>query len=418
MSELAEQFIAALVDAGDPKFLISHPEIGAYLGHSQTDASLYALVDEHLRKYGKLPDRSTLEVAWGTKLPSIKEPPKFYMDQLRPMHVRRTLQSATVEAQPLMLKDPEKGLAILEAAVYRLRTETQGLSMLDLRDAKDFMAKHLSSKWSGDGFYSMGWPSYDKVSGGLQGGDLIVFVGKTGLGKTMAMLSRAYHLWHTLGRKILFVSMEMSLPVIMERAAAIHASIPMDYMKQGLFPNLKHDFKKQLIDRLEAASKAKNPFVFVDGNLAVDNDDLLRLCTQFDPDMVWVDGAYLLGKQGFHKRHEVIAESATFLKQSIATKRGIPVGASYQFTNESVKDQKGKPQTENIAGSAEIGRLATTVLGLFQGDDSPETLQKRKIEILKGRNGETGRFHIEWDFQTMNFDEIETDPFNQPLEIT
>lgn len=419
MSELAEQFAASLVDGGEAKFLVMHPEIEGYLSHSQTEASLYAILDSHLKKYGKLPSRGTVEEEWGHKLPKVAEPPAFYMDRLRPMHVRRMLQKASVEAQPLMLKDPEKSLSIMEHAVHKLRMEVQGLSMVDLRDSKDFLMKHLASKWQG-GFYKMGWPSYDKVSGGLQAGDFIVFVGPTGLGKTMLLLSRAYHLWSTFGLRVLFVSMEMSLPTIIERAAALHASIPMDYLKQGIFPNIKTDFKKMLIDKLDASSKAKNPFWFVDANLAMGEDQLMRLCVQLNPDLVVVDGAYLGGRSGFHKRHEAIAEFATFLKQGIAMRLGIPVMASYQLTTDSVKEIKkgAKAIIENIAGSSEIGRLATTALGIFQGDDNPETLHKRLVDILKGRNGEIGRFHANWDFIKMDFHEVLDEPEQQMLEIT
>lgn len=419
MSDLAEMFIASVVDGGESKFLIMHPEIEAYLGHSTSDASLFSVVDEHLKKFGKLPARSTIEEAWGTKLPKPVENAAFYLDKLRPMHVRRMLQKATMEAQPMMKDNPEKGLEIIERTVYLLRTQSQGLHMVDLRESKSFLLKHLSSKWSGDGFHPIGWSTYDKLSGGLQAGDLVVFVGKTGLGKTMMMLSRAYHLWQALGLRVLFVSMEMSLPAILERAASMHSKVPLDYLKQGLFPNLKIDFKKVLTNKLDDAKKAPNPFWFVDGNLAVKNEDLLRLCSQLQPDLVVVDGAYLLGGTSYSRRYETVSESATFLKQVIATKFGIPVMASYQFNKEGAKTKKGEQAVvQDIAGSMEIGNLATSVLGLFQGD-TPETIHRRMVEILKGRNGESGRFYTQWDFINMNFDEIDESGYDEKLlEIT
>jgi replicative DNA helicase len=94
---------------------------------------------------------------------------------------------------------------------------------------------------------------------------------------TILLLSRAFYLWEAFNLKVLFFSMEMTLPSILERAAAMQARVPLDYMKHGLFPNLKVDFKKQLIDKLDQGAKAKNMFNFVDGNLAVTNDDLLRI---------------------------------------------------------------------------------------------------------------------------------------------
>ena len=37
---------------------------------------------------------------------------------------------------------------------------------------------------------------------------------------------------------------------------------------------------------------------------------------------------------------------------------------------------------------------------------SNETLAQRRVEILKGRSGETGSFTTRWDFVNMRFDEI------------
>jgi replicative DNA helicase len=122
--------------------------------------------------------------------------------------------------------------------------------------------------------------------------------------------------------------------------------------------------------------------------------------------LVVVDGAYLLGGTSYQRRYETIAESATFLKQKIATNRGIPVMASYQFNKEGAKTKKGEEAVvQDLAGSMEIGNLATVVLGLFQGD-TPETIRKRKINVLKGRNGEVGQFYVNWDFVNMDFDEV------------
>jgi hypothetical protein len=45
------------------------------------------------------------------------------------------------------------------------------------------------------------------------------------------------------------------------------------------------------------------------------------------------------------------------------------------------------------------------VLGIFE-ENSIETMQRRRIEILKGRGGEKGRFFTRWDWIGMRFDEI------------
>jgi hypothetical protein len=99
VSEIVELLIAALVDSGDHEFLIHHPELPKYGSDNAVDSSLVGLCENHLKKYGKVPSRATLEAEWGQKLPKPTEPAKFYLDKLRPIHVKKALQAATVVAQ-------------------------------------------------------------------------------------------------------------------------------------------------------------------------------------------------------------------------------------------------------------------------------------------------------------------------------
>jgi len=65
-----------------------------------------------------------------------------------------------------------------------------------------------------------------------------------------------------------------------------------------------------------------------------------------------------------------------------------------------------------IGYSDAIGQISSIVLGLFQ-EDSPETIQSRKVNVMKGRNGEIGELRIAWDFIDMDFSQV--DP---PIEST
>ena len=150
-----------------------------------------------------------------------------------------------------------------------------------------------------------------------------------------------------------------------------------------------------------------NPLWVVDGNLTATVEDISALCYQLKPDAVFVDGAYLLKVPGKFGKYEKIGEIAQGLKSRIAGDHDVPVVASWQFNRESMKIKKGdKVGLEHIAGSDEIGQLSSIVLGLFQ-EDSAETITRRKIDILKGRSGEIGEIFVKWDFQKMDFSEVE-----------
>ena len=420
LSENVEHLVAALIDAADQDFLMQHPETFAYGSHSTVDSNLLEMVDQHLKTYGKMPDRKTV-AEWGYVLPKASETAKFYLDRLRPIHLRKTLQAASIEAAGCIKENPEKAFAIIAAAIDQLRTTRTGFSMVDFRTAQERILKHLSSKWSNENYIGLGWDTFDDMSGGLMPGDFITLSAPTGIGKTYLLLSRAFYLWKVMKVPVLFVSMEMSLEAILERAAAIQGSTPFDYVKKGIFPNLFHDFKKQLIDALEWAKTTPVPFWFVDGNLAATAEDLGRLCNQLQPRVTLVDGAYLLGGIKYKNRWELIAENASFMKQVVATQMRQSVIASYQFTKASVKWSKKKggeaPGLEDIAGSQEVPNLASIALGVSE-DKSPTGVMRRKVEIMKGRGGEAGTFYTNWDFYKMNFDEVDPEGGNEDDYVT
>ncbi len=408
MSEHIENLVASLVDAGDQDFLNLHPELFAYGSHNAVDSSLLEMLDGHLKSYGKLPARSTLEHTWGRKLPTAPETAKYYLGLLRPVHLRKTLQGASIEAGACIKDDPEKAFAIMAGAVDKLRLTKNGFSLVDFRTAQDKILQHLKAKWDQQNYVPLGWPKYDEMSGGLMPGDFITFSAGTGLGKTYLLLSRAFYLWKVVKIPVLFVSMEMSLEQILERATALQGNIPFNYIKKGVFPNLTFDFKKKMIEALEWAKHSPVPFWFVDGNLAATAEDLGRLCNQLQPRVTLVDGAYLLGGIKYKNRWELIAENASFMKQVLANGMRSTVIASYQFTKNSMRWAKKKgeaPGLEDIAGSQEVPNIASVALGISY-DESPTGTKRRKIEVMKGRGGEAGSFLVDWNFYTMSFDEV------------
>jgi replicative DNA helicase len=409
LSEAFEKLVSALAESGRVEFLIEHPELRDYVRQSPVDASLFALVDNHVLRYGKIPARETIEDQWGQPLPKTTGPAEFYLPQLKAAYVRDTLQAALNDAQKYMKTNPERSRKIIDEAVTILSTPPEVPAIVDYRESLPRIMKHLASKLKGGGI-SLGWPSYDETSGGLMPGDFVSLVGFSGFGKTQMLLSRALYFWEVLNLPVLFISGEMNLDAILERAAALDSHVPADYLKHGLFPNVgPTNYKEKLIKRLKDAAKAPTPLYFIDANLAMFTSAIQRLCRRLEPAVVCVDGAATLAGHSYHRRWEAIAETTTFLKRVICNQMGILTIATYQFTNEArraFENEKVLPSLSDIAGSVEIGNLSTVCLGMMP-DDTVDIIPRRKISILKGRNGETGSFYTHWNFRTMNFAEFD-----------
>lgn len=225
---------------------------------------------------------------------------------------------------------------------------------------------------------------------------------------TFKVLHTCMNAWK-IGRSPLVVSMEMMTLIIAQRLTAMHAKKKLtDLMKAELSSKAFTSMMKDLHD----LKFNDTPFTVVDGSMASTPDDVVQLCNLFNPSVCAVDGAYLLGSNDKKLgKWDMQAENARQLKQRVATDLGIPVVASYQLSKGSAKEKKkGKGVVtngmEDVYGSDEMAQLSTVMLGLFDNEDAIEAKRTRKVEILKGRNGETGSFTINWDFSArMDFTE-------------
>ena len=216
--------------------------------------------------------------------------------------------------------------------------------------------------------------------------------------------------------------MEMSVQKMMERLMALYTKTPADWFKHGQTPtlygeNIRTKVKNQLIE-LEQSDMP--PFHIMDANLSKDVEDLAATIMHLGPSTLLVDGAYLLGTndRSVMKSYDKIKKICLVLKQT-ATNLDIPVFASWQFNREAMKKGGGnRPSLENIAGGDDIGQISSVVLGLVDDpDDSRSNVAKmayRKLHILKGRDGEAGEMELHWDFNKMDFSELDK---NAPVEI-
>ena len=135
------------------------------------------------------------------------------------------------------------------------------------------------------------------------------------------------------------------------------------------------------------------------------------LARRFRPDAIYVDGAYMLqperrGARGW----EAVADTARGLKRDLASALDIPAFASYQFNKEFLKAKGAeKAGMHMVAGSQEIPWLATVLLGITE-EDTVENQDCKRVDIMKGRNGEVGHYWVNWvfdQFPYMDFSQLE-----------
>ena len=418
MSKNADLLVASLLHEGDVKEYLSLGAMGHLFSHSEWDAESHEWMDGFVRKYGKLPAPSTYCRELGRELPKHEENPAWYHARLFDQHIRVSLQKASAEAQDHILKNPEEALQLIAGCVRELEAQKSLSSLHDFREAWDTVRAELADKLKEGVIVMTGWPTFDDMNGGMRKGDLISLAGRAAVGKSYVLLSLCLHVWKKWGKKPLFVSMEMNAVLVFERLAAMEAEVPYDWLKAGAFPTLHSKSKDRFDSRMKALKDMEMPFWVVDSNMSSTVWDIRSLVERLEPDLVVVDGGYMLKSEdrrlGMYER---VAVNVNLLKTEVAPLA--PVVASWQFNRGAAKTnlKKGdRPGLEHIGYSDVIGQVSSVVLGMFE-EEGTETSMKRRVDILKGRSGESGMFFLNWDFVKMDFSEIDENAIKTVIDV-
>lgn len=401
-----------------------HQDVYALLGtgdlskmFNDLELPIYLYMADQAKKHGKIPEVQTIAQEIEEVLPDVNENPSFYRERLERRYVETVIKRSVLEAQKHFgdkTKNPEDAIPMLQNALTDIARMKFSQSIVDFREAGPLLMKHYSDTMTGeDAGLLTGWPTYDDMSGGLRDGDYMSIVGRPMQGKSWLVIWIALVCWQ-LGMKVLLVSMEMTALYVLQRISSIYGNVPMSHLKAGKDFGMTNKEKAKYQAALEEAKNAETGFFVVDMNLAGTVEDVWGLVQAIQPDVTAVDGGYLMKHPTVRDRYVRVAENAELLKQSIA--KECPLIVSWQFGRDAVKKKGTKAKSDSTDATLEdigytdvIGQVSSTVLGLMQ-QESVETINRKRVKILKGRNGETGEFEIKWDFTNMDFSEIDDDP--------
>ena len=363
------------------------------------ELDLFEFVANHVTKFGAIPAIETIQNDCGVELDSTIEPPDYYLEQVEARYIHQELKKGINTAvDHLKEKQPEQALEFLVDAVQKLVIKRKRRELVDfaknaLKMVKDEYKKKILL---GDDYgIQLGWPYLDEMIGGAQPGDVISIVGRPAQGKTFLSLFSALHTWKHSKKVPMFVSMEMKPILIIQRLAALHVGVPLTKLKHA---ELSTDMYKSMLKGLSDASKSDTPFWVVDGNMAATVSDIMLLARHLQPDVIFIDGAYLLQdtrktSQAWERAKNIVED----IKHMLAGQLGVPVICSYQFNRESEKKKNDHLGVGSIAHTDAIGQISSVVLGLLE-EDNIESMMEKKVQVLKGRSGEVGSFRIGWNF--------------------
>jgi hypothetical protein len=242
-----------------------------------------------------------------------------------------------------------------------------------------------------------GFEKIDEATAGLQGGQLITVIAPPKTGKSQIILRIAANV-HEAGMVPMFQSFEMTNHEQSQRYLSMTSNISNSNLRRG---KLKGDEEDRLLKRLDFLKESK-PFHLVDAVNGLTIDALLAKAEQLKPDILFVDGVYLMMDQvtGEANTPQALTNITRGLKR-VAQKLNIPIVISTQTL--LWKMRGGKVSADSIGYSSSFFQDSDVILGLDQieGDEG-----NRNLRIVQSRNSAPETTTITWSWDTGCFHDI------------
>jgi len=364
-------------------------------------------VHERLKERGKVdmlggvPGLSALQLAVGTAASL-----DHYADIVRSKYLLRQMISTCTGVIGRLYDeqgDVDEIMDEVERDVLRVceaRVEPTVKSITDLTHhaIKQVEAFH-ESKGALTGL-ATGFPELDRITTGLQPGEMIVIAARPSMGKTSLAMNIAENI--VLGEKPVPVgvfSLEMTAEALVLRILCSHARVNMRRMREGFLA--ERDFPKLTT----AAGRLCKAPLFIDDASGLSILQLRakarRLWQQHDIRLFVVDYLQLLhstAARSKENRQQEIAEISSGIK-ALAKELRVPVIVLAQLNREIEKDRGRKPRLSDLRESGAIEQDADLVGLLYKPatEDDEDGVPAEEHDgmpinlfIAKQRNGPTG----------------------------
>lgn len=323
---------------------------------------------------------------------------EHYVDIIKERSVRRRLiefSRETIENCQDGGMDAAEAVANAERTVYALGEETFHKGFQPLSNVLLPAIEEIEER---PGATLIGVPSgfvdFDRITHGLNRGNLLIIAGRPGMGKTSIALNICQHVAFREKRPVGIFSLEMSAQELSLRILCSEANVSFSRLRSG------HMAQNQW-DRIIKTSRA-----VTDAPLFIDdtpNPSLLeitskarRLKVEHGLELIVLDYLQLMQAGGkYENRNLEIAAISRGMKQ-LAKELDIPVIALSQLSRnpERRSGADKRPQLADLRESGSIEQDADLVAFVFREEvykpDDPEVQGTAELIIAKHRNGETG----------------------------
>lgn len=237
-----------------------------------------------------------------------------------------------------------------------------------------------------------GFHDLDRITSGLQAGDMIVVAGRPSMGKTAFALNIAEHVAVEQRKPVAIFSLEMSGPQLAMRFLSSVGRLDQTKIRTGRLS--EEDWEKMSV----ALGKLHEAPIHIDETGALNPSDLRararRLHRQFGPlSLIVIDYIQLMSSvKDNENRATEISEISRSIK-ALAKELQVPVIALSQLSRKVEERNDKRPLMSDLRESGAIEQDADIILMMYREEYyKPDTTEKGVAEVIIGkhRNGPTG----------------------------
>ena len=240
-----------------------------------------------------------------------------------------------------------------------------------------------------------GYSEFDRMTGGMRPGDLIIVAGRPSMGKTTLAVNMAEYaaVNPNIRASVAIFSMEMPSEQLMTRMLSSIGGVPLNSIRSGRISD------EDWVRITSATSQLSEAKIFIDETPALTPTDLRararRVKREHGLDLVVVDYLQLMQVAGTKEnRATEISEISRGLK-ALAKELSIPVIALSQLNRSVEQREHKKPVMSDLRESGAIEQDADMILLIYREEVYDKNTTKKgiaEIDLAKHRNGEIGTF--------------------------
>ena len=264
-----------------------------------------------------------------------------------------------------------------------------------------------------------GFTDFDRMTSGLQKGELIIIAARPSMGKTALAINIAENAALRYGSVVAIFSLEMSRESLLRRMLASQAGVDQQKIQKGFFGRAEHE-------KLQAAlSQLVEAHLFIDDSAASTLSEMRAKARRLKQtsgglDLVLIDYLQLMSatlpgasRKGFENRVQEVSAISRGLK-AMAKELQVPVIALSQLSRSNEKRDDKRPMLSDLRESGSIEQDADVVAFIhresyYNRDETESDADKSKAEIIiaKQRNGPTGIVQMHWNAAFTRFDGVD-----------